>query len=229
MMNDDTLWVAIDDHRERIADLLAELTDDQWQHASLCDGWTVRHVAAHLTLQRQGVGDVLGFMARHPSLLRHPNLNHVIHESAVIQAGLPTTEIIARIRAGIGSRRHNAFVTSRETLTDILVHSQDIALPLGIDLPMRPDAAAEAATRVWTTRDTRLSNVFRNRPMAGFRLTATDIDWSVDGGPGEAGAPALDIDGPIAALLLLLTGRYARLDDLSGAGVRTFRRSLTNA
>lgn len=181
VMDDDALWAAIDDQRQRTVDMLSRLDPAQWQHASLCDGWTVRDVAAHLTLQQQRVRDVVGFMARHPSLLRSANLNRTIHDSAVLQAALPTKEIVARISAGIGSRRHNAFVTSRETLTDILVHGQDIAIPLGVDLDMPVHAVAESATRVLAMRGTRFDAVFRNRPKAGFRLTATDTDWSVDG------------------------------------------------
>ena len=64
----------------------------------------------------------------------------------------------------IGSRRHNAFLTPLETLTDILVHSQDIAIPLGLDLPMRPTAGALAATRRWETRGTWLAAVNHRIP-----------------------------------------------------------------
>ena len=35
---------------------------------------------------------------------------------------------------------------------DILVHAQDIAIPLGIDFPTPPDAGAAAAARVWDLR-----------------------------------------------------------------------------
>ena len=112
----------------------------------------MRHVAAHLTLQRQSIRDAMAFVLRNPRMLRSVTLNATIHDSAVLQAQLLSTpEIIARIRAGIGSRRHNAFVTPLETLTDILVHSQDIAIPLGLELPMQPAATAVAATRRWDT------------------------------------------------------------------------------
>src|SRR5262245_28952343 len=126
------VWPAIDDQRRRTADLLESLTEQQWEHPSLCDGWTVRHVAAHLTLQQERVRDVAAFAVRHPSILRSGSLNRVIRDSAVLQSRLPTEEIVAGIRAMIGSQRHNAFVTHLETLTDILVHGQDIALPLDL-------------------------------------------------------------------------------------------------
>jgi hypothetical protein len=49
------------------------------------------------------------------------------------------------------------------------------------------------------------------RRLSGLRLAATDVPWSVGDGPA--------VEGPIAALLLLLTGRSAALGELSGDGV----------
>lgn len=212
----DAVWDAIDDQRTRTADLLEQLTPGQWDHPSLCPGWTVRHVAAHLTLQQQRVRDLGAFVARHPRMLRSLTLNATIHDSAVLQArALSSQETVSRIRAMIGSRRHNAFVTPLETLTDIVVHSQDIAIPLGLDLRMRPSASALAATRRWDTRGTWLATVFRRIPLDGYRLTATDTDWTRGQGP--------EIAGPIGALLLLITGRSVALEQLTGEGADAMR------
>ncbi|WP_366139858.1 maleylpyruvate isomerase N-terminal domain-containing protein [uncultured Kocuria sp.] len=41
-MSDDDVWAAIDLQRRRTADLLAGLSEAQWDHPSLCQGWTVR-------------------------------------------------------------------------------------------------------------------------------------------------------------------------------------------
>lgn len=211
----DLIWSEIDDQRLRTVAMLEGLTDEQWEHPSLCEGWTVRHVAAHLTLQRQHAGDVLRLLVEHPRLLGSLGLNRMIHDSAVLQSALPTDEIIARIRAGIGSRRHNSFVTPRETLTDSLVHAQDIAIPLGIELEMRPVAAAVAAERIWAIRRTWLGRVNRELPIDGYRLVAADADWSAGRGP--------EITGPIAALVLLLTGRPVALARLEGDGAAQLR------
>lgn len=215
----DAVWAGIDDQRARTADLLDGLAPHQWDHHSLCDGWTVRHVAAHLTMQRQTVWDATAFVARHPGLLRPGGLNAFIRSSAVIQAGLlPTTEIVDRIRDGIGSRRHNPFVTPLETLTDILVHSQDIAVPLGLPLALEPGPGALAATRRWGTRDTWLASVNHRLPLEGCRLRATDTDWS----RGEG----LEVSGPVGAILLLLTGRSAALARLEGPGADALRSAV---
>jgi uncharacterized protein (TIGR03083 family) len=213
--DEDAVWSAIDLQRRRTADLLESLAPQQWDRPSLCEGWTVRHVAAHLTLQQQRIRDIAAFLARNPRIFGSVTLNRTIHDSAVIQARLPTEEIIGRIRGMLGSRRHNAFVTPLETLTDILVHGQDIAVLLGLDLEMPTPATAVAASRVWDCRGTWLATVLRQLPVEGYRLTATDIDWSRGTGP--------EVAGPVGALLLLLTGRPVALERVSGPGADRLR------
>ena len=119
-----------------------------------------------------------------------------------------TGKIIAEIRGTAGSRRHNFGVTYRETLIDLLVHAQDIAIPLARSHPMPPEAAAAAATRIWTMR---WPPPFpARRVMERFRVTATDIDWSAGQGP--------PVSAPISAILLLSAGRIAALPQMSGPG-----------
>ena len=128
-MNPDELWAAIDTQRLRTTDLLNELTPAEWDTPSLCDGWTVRDVAAHLTLQQMTLGSALLAALRHPG-----SLNHIINASARDRATRPPDRLIAEIRGMVGSRRHNVGVTPLETLIDIVVHGQDIAVPLGRNL-----------------------------------------------------------------------------------------------
>ncbi len=123
-------------------------------------------------------------------------------------AALTTRQIIAEIRGMVGSRRHNVGVTYLETLTDILVHAQDIAIPLGRCLDTPQDAAATAASRVLSMRwPPPLPSA---RKVAGFRLTATDTCWTAGEGP--------EVKGPMVALLLLCCGRLAAVAQLSGDG-----------
>jgi hypothetical protein len=131
-------------------------------------------------------------------------------------AAWSTGEIIASIRATAGSRRHNFGVTCRETLIDILVHAQDIAVPLGLVYPVPPGPAAAAATRMWTMR---WPPPFpARRTLERFRVTATDIDWSAGQGPR--------VDASIGAILLLSAGRLAALPDVSGPGATALTAAL---
>ena len=211
-MNDDELWAAIDAQRLRTTDLLEELTPEEWDQPSLCERWTVRDVAGHLTLQQMTLGSALLLALRHPG-----SVNHLIYASSRDRAKLPTDQLIAEIRGMVGSRRHVVGMTPLETLIDNLIHGQDIAVPTGRVLEVPPDVAATAASRVWdnhlSRKGRRKAKVFRRLPYEGHRLSATDIDWAVGDGP--------EIQGPVLALLLLLTGRPVMIPQLEGEGATT--------
>ena len=188
------LWPYIDEHRVKVADFLTTLAPDEWDRPSLCDGWTIRHVAGHLTMQQTGLSEIpalLGAMVK-----ARGNLNRAIRDSARDRSRQPTEQLIASIRGMVGSTKHNIGVTPQETLIDILVHSQDIAVPLGRSLPLNPEAATIAAQRVWAIRYFKAQQRFE-----GFRLIATDVDFAV--GTGQ------EVKAPIDQLLLRLTGRPA--------------------
>lgn len=208
LLPEDDVWRATDSERLSLADLLDDLTPPEWAAPSLCAGWTVRDVAAHLALAHTGVlaGAVGAVRAR-------GSFDRMVHDTAVRHAAEPTAVLVGQIRAMVGSRRHAPGISHLEPLLDVLVHGQDIALPLGRprEVPVVP--AAAAATRVWTYRWP-WTIPFRARArLRGLRLAATDVEWSA----GE-GAP---VEGPVGALLLLLTGRTAAaLPRLSGPGVR---------
>ncbi|MET9505344.1 maleylpyruvate isomerase family mycothiol-dependent enzyme [Streptomyces sp. NPDC006259] len=192
VLDEDTCWQVIDRERTSLADLLEGLGPDEWERPTQCGDWRVRDVAAHLTVAaRFSYGQVLGEMVR-----ARGDWNRMIHDSAVREARRPTAEIVALLRSTIGSRRLAPTTSRREPLIDILVHGQDIALALGRDREMPREAARDAADRVCTMRVPP-----RPWPLPRARLVATDIEWS----HGEG----TEIRGPIAALLLLLTGRRA--------------------
>jgi hypothetical protein len=69
-----------------------------------------------------------------------------------------------------------------------------------------PESGRVAAEQVWS-----MGWPFHaRRRLAGFRLIATDTEWAAG-----SGAP---VEGPVGALLLLLTGRSAGLSRLIGDG-----------
>jgi uncharacterized protein (TIGR03083 family) len=209
----DHVWQAIDAQRTSLTAMLDDLADDEWQQPSLCAGWTVRDVAAHLTMQQLGLRDELRMLRKWRGSMDRTN-EHVVRLRA---AELTTGQMIAAIRGMIGSRRHNFGVTPLETLTDILVHSQDIAIPLGRRLDMAPDAAAVAASRNLSMRVPPPLPLVKT--VARFRLTATDTTWSAGEGP--------EVRGPMAALLLVCCGRLVALPQLSGEGAAALAARLS--
>ena len=202
-MNRDQIWQVIEAQRLSVADLLDDLADEEWRQPSLCEGWTVRDVAAHLTLQQIGIGGLLATM-----ISFRGSFDRTIQHAARRRAAWPTDRIAADIRDTAGFRRHNLGVTYLETLTDILVHGQDIALPLGRRLDLPPAAAAVAADRVLSMRWP--PPLPAARKMRGFRLVATDTSWSTGDGP--------EVQGPMGAILLVCAGRLTALPQLSGEG-----------
>lgn len=144
-MNVDEVWDATDRERIAIADLLDELADDEWEHPSLCDGWRVRDVAAHLSMAQTGVAEAAVALVR-----ARFGFNRMIHDTAVRRSGRPREEFTAALRGMAGSRKRAPGISHIEPLTDVLVHTQDIVVPLGRSYAMPPRAAAFCAERVWT-------------------------------------------------------------------------------
>jgi uncharacterized protein (TIGR03083 family) len=187
-----------------LADLLDELSDAEWETPSLCAGWRVRDVAAHVALAPQAPSIWAMTADAVRAVGRFHRLNHDV---AVRHAQRPVSDLVDELRRYADSRRLPIVTNYRNILFDTLVHAQDIALPLGRQLPMPPEAAAAAATRVWTMG----WPFWARRRLRAVRLVANDVNWSVGAGS--------DVTGPIDALLLLLTGRTVALSRLTGAGL----------
>ncbi|MEU4547234.1 maleylpyruvate isomerase family mycothiol-dependent enzyme [Nonomuraea dietziae] len=201
-MNREEIWAAVEAERYGLADLLDALSPGDWERPSLCAGWRVRDVAAHLALATSiSSGRALVELVR-----ARGSFDRMIHDTAVRHARRPTAEIVEQIRASAVSRRLAPSTKPLDPLFDALVHGQDIAVPLGIERVMPLEPARAAADHIWN----RGFPFFAQRRFRGLRLVATDVDWSV--GEGEV------VRGSIQALLLLVAGRPAALPDLSGAG-----------
>ncbi|BCK54723.1 maleylpyruvate isomerase family mycothiol-dependent enzyme [Nocardia wallacei] len=201
-MTTENLWRAVAAERTTLADLLETLPEEQWECDSLCADWRVRDVVAHVVLSAgAGPGVLL------VSLIRaRGNLHRMIRDTAIRHADrTPTAALLGQLRDSIGQRRTAPGTTPADRLMDLLVHGQDIAVPLGITRTMPIAATHVALDRVW---DTGMSHC--RKTFGGFRLAATDTEWAVGSGPR--------IEGPAAALLLLLTGRHAAREHLTGDG-----------
>jgi uncharacterized protein (TIGR03083 family) len=207
----DDVWRGIDEQRSHLVDLLEELSDEEWQRPSLCAGWSVRQAAAHVALQNTSWSAMPRSVVE---VIKAGGMNGGIHAVACRHAQWPTERIVAEIRERIGVWRPLPTLSYREAAIDYLVHLQDIAIPLGRDVAMPVDVATVAAERVW--RSPRMFHA--RRRFTGHRLVATDVEWSA--GHGR------EVAGPISAILLLLTGRRAGLDRLTGPGTDTARAVL---
>ncbi|MCB1286110.1 MAG: maleylpyruvate isomerase family mycothiol-dependent enzyme [Mycobacterium sp.] len=188
-MNADEIWAAVDAQRRSLADLLEGLTAEQWTAPSLCDGWRVRDVAAHLTHSHMPPGRML-VEALKSGFRFDPMIRRLAVEDTRSQP-----EIVAALRGMVGSRRKVPGTSVQQPLIEVLVHGQDIAVPLGIDLPMPPDAAVEAAKRL---AGMNFPLKARQR-LDGTRLVAADADFAAGKGSG--------VTAPIRDIVMVLAGR----------------------
>ncbi|UGT58293.1 maleylpyruvate isomerase family mycothiol-dependent enzyme [Nocardia asteroides] len=199
-MDIDQHWRTISEQRRAIADLLATLTPAELDSPSLCDGWRIRDVAAHVALAAQPPGP-LG-MLREAARARG-SFHRLNHDIAVRHADA-VPDPVADLRAVADSRRLPAVTNYRNIHYDVIVHAQDIARPLGRVIAVAPESAAVAAQRVWTMG----WPFWAKRRFADVTLVAEDSAWTAGSGP--------ELRGSTLDLLMLLTGRHPAL---TGPGV----------
>jgi uncharacterized protein (TIGR03083 family) len=193
-MDTEERWQVLVEQRLALAELLAGLSETDWEQPSLCVGWRVRDVAAHVTLIPipPSPGSLLVDFAK-----ARGNYSRFNTMASQRRAARTPTQIVQDLRTSAESRSVPRLVNPANVMWDILVHAQDIAIPLRINFLTPPDAGAAAASRIW---DLRWPFSFgAKRRLSLFTLTATDANWTMGTGP--------EIAGPISAILLLLTGR----------------------
>ena len=202
-MNDD-YWAAVTAVRLQIADLLDTLGAEEWEAQSLCAEWRVRDVAGHVALVPTITTWQMLSVAPRARFNMH-RMNTLLAQRA---GSAPTDSIVTKLRQHAADQTTARVLNVADSLFDVVVHSQDIARPLGRTLTVPADHTRAGLERVWT-----MGWPFNaKKKLAGLQLTATDTDWTVGAGP--------EITGSAMALLLLLTGRTATANpELNGAGV----------
>jgi uncharacterized protein (TIGR03083 family) len=198
------VFQAAADRRRSVADLLESLDGAQLATPSLCTGWDVLTVGAHLadSLAPTAVRELLVGLVRSGGRLHRAN-DRAAHRAA----RRPVSETVALLRQRAESRAVPPVTGPRAPLTEVLVHEGDMRIPLGLPYDPGPDAVRIALQFVTDGRP--VGFVPRNR-LRGLRLTATDLDWSW--GDGQ------EIRGRGIDLLMAGCGRSTVLPQLDGPG-----------
>ncbi|MET0524096.1 MAG: maleylpyruvate isomerase family mycothiol-dependent enzyme [Nocardioides sp.] len=194
--------------REALVDLLVTLDDEQWTTPSLCAGWPVEDVAAHLAWT-----PVFAPIEMSVMLVRARfSINGYINQSARRWSERGRDAILSQLRVNARRDAKLIGVAPVAALSEAIVHGYDIRRPLGFAREVPAAAYAVAATwhtglrppRTWT-----IGGDVRSR-IAGLRLVADDLAWAWGEGP--------EVHATGEAMLLMMTGRRIERVELTGSG-----------
>jgi uncharacterized protein (TIGR03083 family) len=188
-----------------LADLLDNLSDPQWEAASLCAAWRVREVVAHMTMPaRYSMEEfVTELRACDGDFTR---LSNVV---AARDAQLPVETLVGNLRDDVMHHWVPPGGGQAGALNHVVIHGLDVTVPLGIDRPPR-EKTLRAVLDDLTWGGTHAHFGF---DLGGLRLEATDFDWSFG-----SGSP---VSGTAEDLALLVCGRQLPAGHISGAVARS--------
>jgi uncharacterized protein (TIGR03083 family) len=200
------VWPAIHAERKALAADLEGLTANEWDMPSLCEGWTVRDVVAHMTAATKlngpkFFGKLLGSGF---------SFERVQNKGIAAERGSSPADTLAHFKAQADSTGRPPGPVET-MLGETLVHAEDVRRPLDMGHSYPTDTVVRVADFFQG------SNLIigTKKRIAGLTLRATDVDWSHGDGP--------TVEGPILDLLVAMTGRKAALESLRGEGVATLQ------
>ncbi|MHB1583953.1 MAG: maleylpyruvate isomerase family mycothiol-dependent enzyme [Acidimicrobiales bacterium] len=200
------VWAAVRPEREALAVDLETIDDTAWTTPSLCPGWTVRDVLAHMTALARMTPPrffqkllASGF---NPARLQAKDI--------ALEKGSTVEDTLRRFRA-IAANRNGLPGQKKTLLGETLIHAEDIRRPLGITHGYPLESLVIVADFY------RASNLLvgGKRRIDGLSLQATDINWSAGSGPV--------VKGPMLSVLMAMAGRQVAIADLKGDGVEMLR------
>ncbi|GGT43862.1 maleylpyruvate isomerase family mycothiol-dependent enzyme [Streptomyces purpureus] len=191
--------------RRELADLFDTLPAAHWDAPTLCAGWRVREVAAHMSMGfRHSLPKIVAELVKARGSL-HRTTDRLAHRDA---AALTPAELAA----ALGDNAHHPWTPPGglpAALGHDVVHGLDITVPLGIDRRI-PEERLRPVLDSVTPRSLR----FFGADLSGVALRADDLDWSFGTGTPLTGA-AQD-------LLLVAFGRRLPPGRLHGAAKDRF-------
>ncbi|MFI9240727.1 maleylpyruvate isomerase family mycothiol-dependent enzyme [Streptomyces sp. NPDC053079] len=204
---------AIAAERRELADLFDTLRTEQWNEQSLCSGWRVREVAAHMSMGfRLSLPMTLGELVKARGNL-HRMTDRVARRDATAHS--PTA-----LAASLRDNAHHPWTPPvggfPAALGHDVVHGLDITVALGLDRRVPEDRLRILLDQI---RPSGLK--FFGADLDGVRLCAEDLDWSYGSGSPVYGAGQ--------DLLLLAYGRRLPHGRLRGEPGNRFTRPADEA
>ncbi|MFJ2509213.1 maleylpyruvate isomerase family mycothiol-dependent enzyme [Arthrobacter citreus] len=206
-----SVWPAVHEERRALIADLEDLPEDAWQRPSLCPGWSVHDVLAHLvdTARTTRLGFLRG-MVRARFDFDRSNADGVRKHR-----GSSPAETLEAFRS-VQHRTSGPPAPRATRLVEAVVHGEDIRRPLGIVRSYSP-GAVDAALAYQAKTSVKLGG--GRELLDGLSLAADDGGFRH--GSGD------EVRGSTLALLLAVSGRPVRDDELSGPGAGTLRGRLS--
>jgi len=199
--------------RRSVADVLETLTGDEWSSPSLCEGWRIQEMAAHLTMPFR-VGNprfFLGVIGAGGSIAK------VMDKFAKGHSGEPPEQLITCLRDNAQSHFVPPTFPAVASLNEIVVHGFDISIPTSRHVEVPEEASRLVLDYLVSPK---VGTVHSKRGLAsGVQLVSADSSWSWGSGP--------EVRGTNFGLIMLLARRPIGFDHVSGEGVDLIRRHLS--
>src|SRR6266571_1421826 len=188
----DTIRDMIAAQRAELAEVLTGLPEPSWDEPTLCAGWRVREVVAHITMPFRFSGRRFALELAKSRGRFNEMADRVARRDA---AAMSPRDLTAAVRSNVGHPWRPPGGGQAGALAHDLIHGLDITVPLGLGRPVPEDRLRLVLPDSLTGRAVRFFGV----DLSGIELRARDIDWALGSGTPLTGA-AQD-------LLLVLCGR----------------------
>jgi uncharacterized protein (TIGR03083 family) len=206
-MTEPDLMRAITAERQDLADLLGDLPAGAWDAPTLCDGWRVRELVAHLTMPfRYSGARFLAELARSGGRFGSMADRCARRDAARI----PAEGLLAALRDNVTNPWKPPGGGLTGALTHDVVHGLDMTVPLGIGRQVPKERLRIVLASV--TGASALKHF--GTDLTAVELRADDLDWSV--GSGQP------VSGSAQDLLLVVCGRKLPPGRLNGAHAGRF-------
>ncbi|MGW7684368.1 maleylpyruvate isomerase family mycothiol-dependent enzyme [Kribbella sp. NPDC054772] len=182
---------AVTAERSECANVLAGLTDDQWDQPTLCAGWRVRELVAHMTMpyRTSGMQFVTGMVRAGGKFNRYAD-----KQARRDAEEMTSAELLDCLRQNVDHPWKPPGGGYEGALSHDVIHGLDATVALGLDRQV----PLERLRLIFDAMKPRQLKYF-GVDLTGIQLQATDLDWTYG-----TGTP---LKRPAQELLLHLCGR----------------------
>ena len=152
-----------------LADLLASAPAETWDAPSLCEGWQVRHVVAHVAMPVRLTPETFGA----EMAAAGGDFGVLSNSVAARDASLPAADQLDALRSSSLHAWQPPGGGEVGALTHAVIHSLDVTVALD-----RPAVAPADAVVAVLDQLTGADGAWFGIDLTGVRLEATDTDWS---------------------------------------------------